>query len=245
MFARKSQTVLSDHYGKVIDHDENDGAASLGPAGEEEQDDFITLKRRDHELNERELPASSFLSKRKLKQGMSKKAMLSSKGNPTKLTFDDEGGAHAVYELGDEDDFAALGDAEELRKQFVAKEGEELAKQDVLDKQRVREKRLEKKRKRKEFERGGASGGADEDGNFDPMDEIVHPDFSGVDLGSGDSGDSGDEDHAQYERPARAPVTAKNRRARFEDDDVEPEDRAAKKPKVDLEALALQALSRR
>lgn len=77
------------------------------------------------------------------------------------------------------------------------------------------------------------------------MDEIVHPDFSGVDLGSGDSGDSGDEDHAQYERPARAPVTAKNRRARFEDDDVEPEDRAAKKPKVDLEALALQALSRR
>jgi ATP-dependent RNA helicase DDX10/DBP4 len=155
MFARKSQTILSDHYNKVVDHDgEDDRSGLLGPAGgDDDEDDFITIKRHDHELNERELPSSSFLSKRKLKQGMSKKAMLSTKGNPTKLTFDDEGGAHAVYELGDEEDFARLGDAAELRKQFVEKEGEELAKQDVLDKQRVKEKRLEKKRKRKEIER--------------------------------------------------------------------------------------------
>ncbi|GAA5991070.1 hypothetical protein JCM10908_006525 [Rhodotorula pacifica] len=240
MFARKSQTILSDHYNKVVDHDGDDDNQSglLGPAGEDEQDDFITIKRHDHELNERELPSSSFLSKRKLKQGMSKKAMLSTKGNPTKLTFDDEGGAHAVYELGDEEDFARLGDAAELRKQFVEKEGEELAKQDVLDKQRVKEKRLEKKRKRKEIERGGAGAG-DHDDNFEPLEEIVHPDFSGVDLGS----DSADDDRDTYERPARAPVASKTRRARFDDDDdEEPE---AKKPKVDLETLALQALSRR
>ena len=155
MFARKSQTILSDHYNKVVDHDgEDDRSGLLGPAGgDDDEDDFITIKRHDHELNERELPSSSFLSKRKLKQGMSKKAMLSTKGNPTKLTFDDEGGAHAVYELGDEEDFARLGDAAELRKQFVENQGEELAKQDVLDKQRVKEKRLEKKRKRKEIER--------------------------------------------------------------------------------------------
>ena len=74
------------------------------------------------------------------------------------------------------------------------------------------------------------------------MDEIVHPDFSGVELGSDSGGDDNDDDGDTYERPARAPVVAKNRRARFEDEDGE---REAKKPKVDLEALALQALSRR
>ncbi|GAA5860959.1 hypothetical protein JCM3774_003201 [Rhodotorula dairenensis] len=254
MFARKSQTILSDHYNKVVDHDgEGDASGLLGPAGEDEQDDFITIKRHDHDLNERELPSSSFLSKRKLKQGMSKKAMLSTKGNPTKLTFDDEGGAHAVYELGDEEDFARLGDAAELRKQFVEKEGEELAKQDVLDKQRVKEKRLEKKRKRKEIERDAHGHGGAGDDNFDPLDEIVHPDFSGVELGSDSGGDDDDDDGrhgATYERPARAPVVAKSaRRARFADDDDDDGgaegERAAKKPKVDLEALALQALSRR
>ncbi|TKA55913.1 hypothetical protein B0A53_01610 [Rhodotorula sp. CCFEE 5036] len=247
MFARKSQTILSDHYNKVVDHDgEDDRSGLLGPAGgDDDEDDFITIKRHDHELNERELPSSSFLSKRKLKQGMSKKAMLSTKGNPTKLTFDDEGGAHAVYELGDEEDFARLGDAAELRKQFVENQGEELAKQDVLDKQRVKEKRLEKKRKRKEIEREVHGLGANGDDNFEPMDEIVHPDFSGVELGSDSGGaDNDDDDRDSYERPARAPVVAKNRRARFEDDD-EDREREAKKPKVDLEALALQALSRR
>ena len=76
------------------------------------------------------------------------------------------------------------------------------------------------------------------------MDEIVHPDFSGVELGSDSGGADNDDDRDTYERPARAPVVAKNRRARFEDDDEDGE-REAKKPKVDLEALALQALSRR
>ncbi|KAJ8293796.1 ATP-dependent RNA helicase dbp4 [Rhodotorula toruloides] len=235
MFARKSQTVLSDHYNKVIDRDE-DNDALVGGAEDDGDDDFMTIKRRDHELNESELPASSFLSKRKLKQGMSKKAMLKTKGNSTKLVFDDEGGAHEVYELGDEEDFAKLGKAEDLQKEFVAKEGAELARQDVLDKQRQKEKRQEKKRKRRDMERGGTSYG-DDGAEFEPAGEIIHPDFSDIDFS--DREDDADE---PAERPARAPVTKKQRRARFEEEDEEPE---AKKPKVDLEALALQALSRR
>ncbi|BGP33309.1 ATP-dependent RNA helicase dbp4 [Rhodotorula toruloides] len=235
MFARKSQTVLSDHYNKVIDRDEDNDALG-GGAEDDGDDDFITIKRRDHELNESELPASSFLSKRKLKQGMSKKAMLKTKGNSTKLVFDDEGDAHEVYELGDEEDFAKLGKAEDLQKEFVAKEGAELARQDVLDKQRQKEKRQEKKRKRRDVERGGVSYG-DDGAEFEPAGEIIHPDFSDIDFSDRD--DDADE---PAERPARAPVTKKQRRARFEEENEEPE---AKKPKVDLEALALQALARR
>ena len=160
MFNRKSQTILSDHYTKLIDHsddeeeDEKKGkssstktkaSTSLLGGDEDDQDDFITIKRRDHDLNESELPSSSYLSKRKLKQGQSKKAMLSHRGNPTKLVFDDEGDSHALYELGDLEDFEKQGDEAEKEK---------LKEQDVKDKERQKELRREKKRKRKEIERG-------------------------------------------------------------------------------------------
>ncbi|GAA6006800.1 RNA-dependent ATPase HCA4 [Rhodotorula paludigena] len=265
MFARKSQTILSDHYTKLIDHnsdDESAGSDALAPSAapkgkgkgkkaallggaDDDEDDFITLKRRDHTLDEAQLPESSYLSKRKLKMGQSKKAMLSTRGNPTKLVFDDDGGAHELYELGDERAFAELGDADALRKEFVEREGRALQEQDVLDKERQKEARREKKRKRKEIER--EFRGDDGEGfEFEPTDEIVHPDFSDIDLPSASDNDDDDDKAARApaERPARAPVQPKKggRRARFEEDDDEP---SAKKAKVDLEALALQALSRR
>ncbi|GAA5916607.1 hypothetical protein JCM6882_009174 [Rhodosporidiobolus microsporus] len=243
MFARKSQTILSDHYTKLIEHDDDSAASApegdlLGGAPDGgDEDDFITLKRRDHTLDESALPSSSFLSKRKLKMGQSKKAMLSTKGNPSKLVFDDEGEGHAIYELGDEEDFAALGDAEDLRKEFVRSEAERLGRQDVLDKERQKEKKREKKRKLKDMEREARSE-FDADGptlDF-PNGDIIHPDFSDIDL------PSASEDEAPREKAARAPVHKKQRRARFEDDDGEEE---APRQKVDLEALALQALARR
>lgn len=157
MFNRKSQTILSSHYAKLIDRsasptsggeDDNDLTA---PASKVD-DDFITLKRRDHALEEDKLPESSYLSKRKLKMGTSKKAMLSSHDNPTKLVFDDEGAAHAIYELGDEEDFRKDGDARAQREQFVLLEAERLRVADVEDKERAKDKRREKKRKMKEYE---------------------------------------------------------------------------------------------
>ncbi|GAA5993851.1 hypothetical protein JCM11641_000956 [Rhodosporidiobolus odoratus] len=252
MFARKSQTILSDHYNKLIDRDDAEASTSdlLGgaAAGGDDEEDFITLKRRDHTLDESALPASSFVSKRKLKMGQSKKAMLSTKGNPNKLVFDDEGEGHAIYELGDEEDFAALGDAENLRKEFVEKEKAALSKQDVLDKERQKEKKRDRKRKRKDAE--NVDDGNGEGFDFDPTDEIVEPDFSGIDIPSGseDGFDprhadrDDDSDEAPRERAARAPVHKKQRRARFEE---EHEEHAPKQPKIDLEALALQALARR
>ncbi|GAA6011808.1 hypothetical protein JCM10207_004251 [Rhodosporidiobolus poonsookiae] len=245
MFARKSQTILSDHYTKLISHDDEAGASGstdLLAAGAGDDDDFMTIKRRDHALDESALPASSFVSKRKLKMGQSKKAMLSTKGNPSKLVFDDEGEGHAIYELGDEDDFRALGDAEEQRRAFVEKEGRALKQQDVLDKKRAKEKKRERKRKRKDGDREAHGDGEGLD--FDPTDEIVHPDFSGIDLPSGsEDGFGGGYQSAEEpdERPARQPVAKRQKRARFEE---EGEDVPAQK-KVDLEALALQALARR
>jgi ATP-dependent RNA helicase DDX10/DBP4 len=198
--------------------------------------------------------------------GQSKKAMLSSKGNPSKLVFDDAGDSHAIYELGDEETFREAGDAEQQRKEFVDKAGQALAKQDLVDKERQREKKRELKRKRKDVEREvrlafpsfpscvnctdellstQSRGDTGEGLDFDPDDEIVHPDFSGIDLGS-DSDDGGrgggegyDSDEAPQEKAARPPVQKKQRRARFDEEDEE------ERPKVDLEALALAALARR
>ncbi|GAA5829928.1 hypothetical protein JCM3766R1_006704 [Sporobolomyces carnicolor] len=259
MFNRKSQTILSDHYTKLIDHsdDEDDGknkkgkkqkggAASVSLVGgdDEDQDDFITIKRRDHDLNEAELPSSSYLSKRKLKQGQSKKAMLSTRGNPTKLVFDDEGDGHAIYELGDLDDFEKQGDAQEQQKRFVELEKEKLKEQDVKDKERQKELRREKKRKRKEIERGSDGESGDEGGyEFAPTGDIIHPDFDDVELPSADSDDDLDRPTFHSSSTTNGPNKKKQRRARFDDDDhADDAPGASAAPQIDLEALALQAL---
>ncbi|GAA6015667.1 hypothetical protein JCM11491_007189 [Sporobolomyces phaffii] len=260
MFNRKSQTILSDHYTKLIDHSDDEGsdAGAEGASGskkkastslvggdDEDQDDFITIKRRDHDLNEAELPSSSYLSKRKLKQGQSKKAMLSTRGNPTKLVFDDEGDGHAIYELGDLDDFEKQGDAAEQQKKFVESEKLKLKEQDVKDKERQKELRREKKRKRKEIERGSDGESGDEGGGyeFEPSGEIVHPDFDDIELPSADSDDDLDRPSFHSAPTSSGPNKKKQRRARFDDDDAGSEQPPA--PKIDLEALALQALARK
>ncbi|GAA5843528.1 hypothetical protein JCM5353_005445 [Sporobolomyces roseus] len=243
MFNRKSQTILSDHYTKLIDHssdDDNEGDDAkegklVGGDDVDDNDEFITIKRRDHDLVESELPSSSYLSKRKLKQGQSKKAMLSHRGNPTKLLFDDEGDSHAIYELGDLEEFEKGGDAAEQQKKFVEMEKEKLKEADVKDKERQKELRREKKRKRKEIEQGSEGESGDEGGGgggFEAPDgEIIHPDFDDIEIPSGS-----DDDRPTFDSAPKK----KQRTARFEE-----EDEPTPAPKVDLEALALQALARR
>lgn len=277
MFNRKSQTILSDHYGKLVAHSdsENDDASDGESAGkslanpgvdDNDLDDFITLKRADHDIVDSELPESHFLSKRKLRMGQSKKAMLSKHGNPSKLVFDDEGKGHELYELVGEDDFKAAGDAKEQRQRFVEVEREALAQQDKLDKERAKEQRREKKRKRKAMEAGedvspiesfirregvlihaifsqydsGAGEGV-EIASMDGDDGYIEPDYDHL-LGSDPSDDEGEawydpEKERAKERARQAKATNKKRRVEREEEDAPPQ--------VDLEALALKALGKR
>ncbi|KAK4046831.1 ATP-dependent RNA helicase dbp4 [Microbotryomycetes sp. JL201] len=228
MFGRKSQTILSDHYNKLIDRsdDERDDLVDVG----NDEEDFITLKRRDHELNEAELPESNFVSKRKQKMALSKKAMLSQRGNPTKLVFDDDGTAREIYELKDEDEFKKDGDVQSQQAKFVEQERLALAKADVLDKERQKEKRREKKRKRKTAERddGEEVGAVIESGDDD--DGYTSPTFDGlVDF---DASDGDENDNGVY----RPRADTKRRK-------VDRELPAA--PAVDLEELALRALGKK
>ncbi|KAJ9096473.1 hypothetical protein QFC21_005295 [Naganishia friedmannii] len=164
MMARKNQDILSEHYRKLVrDDDEGQG---------EEEDDFMTVTRNVDPLAD--VPADSLVasledareaspstipamdldsaqSKRKAKLAHSKKEQVR-KGRPgDKKYFDDEGRLREVY--AGEEEFAAAGAAEGQREEYLRREREVMAREDVVDRQVAREKKQEKKRKRKLAER--------------------------------------------------------------------------------------------
>jgi ATP-dependent RNA helicase DDX10/DBP4 len=139
MFERKNQSVLSEHYGKHLDHS----------IPEDEDEDFFSLKRIDHALDDGAgSPQTNAVSKRQIKIGESKKAMAKYQSKGTKLVFDDDGEAHQLYEVKDDEEFRK-GDVREAGRQFVEQERGKLKDADVVDKELARDKRKEKKRKRK------------------------------------------------------------------------------------------------
>lgn len=142
MFERKN--VKLDHYSKMVGHDE-----------ENEEDDFMTIKRANHDLEvEPSNTEDQPLSKRKLKVGKSKKLKVKYGELGDKLVFDDEGLPHAVYEMKDREELERQGvDVVQLGQQFAAEKRSEMKVVDVEDKEVVKEKKREKKRKQKERER--------------------------------------------------------------------------------------------
>ncbi|KAL2840204.1 P-loop containing nucleoside triphosphate hydrolase protein [Aspergillus pseudoustus] len=92
-------------------------------------------------------------SKRREKLLKSKKKLLKFKGKGTKLIFDDEGNAHEIYEMEDEEAFKARGDAREQQAKFLAEEAQRTQAADLEDKAVAKQKKREKKEKRKARER--------------------------------------------------------------------------------------------
>ncbi|KAF9011962.1 P-loop containing nucleoside triphosphate hydrolase protein [Cyathus striatus] len=147
MFERKNQSILSEHYSKLIDHEPVSDA----------DDDFITLKRADHDLPEATPnEETENLSKRKQRLGRAKRALVTG-GNNHKLVFDDQGNPHEMYELADADDWfkekGGLVGVQEEGKKFAEGERGKMREADVVDKEEAKEKKREKKRKRKDREK--------------------------------------------------------------------------------------------
>ena len=127
----------------------------------DDDDEFITLKRADHDLPESSntllpLDSSADLSKRKLKLGKAKKT-IAKNGIAKKLVFDDAGKSHEIYEMADPDAwYEAKGGLVGAKKEgelFAQQEGLKMRVADVADKQEARNKKRDKKRKRKEKEK--------------------------------------------------------------------------------------------
>ncbi|KAF9349739.1 ATP-dependent RNA helicase dbp4 [Mortierella sp. AD094] len=197
MFNRKNQGVLAEHYTRLVDH-ESDKKGKLTD-GDDDDEDFLTLKRADHGLGGSDDDDSADsegepLPMSKRQQKMSKIERLKNQGKGNKLIFDEEGGAHEIYELEDEASFHAKGDARDQQKQFLEKEKKVMDRADVLDKSTAKEKLREKKLRRKEREREEMM-----DYDSDEEETVVtlgNADNSGSDGGDYDmdNGDDNDDD---------------------------------------------------
>ncbi|KAH0545538.1 ATP-dependent RNA helicase dbp4 [Glutinoglossum americanum] len=253
MFERRNQDVLADHYKKMIEEDDEIANVDDGLGDADEDDDFLTVKRYGYAddiegLNSSAAPVSKprlvtavgkepiiIDSKRREKLLKSKKKLLKFKGKGTKLVFDDEGNAHAIYELEDEVQFKERGPAENQRSKFVEEERERVRAADAVDKRLAKDKKRERKEKRRAREMAEREAG-----------EEVH-----VQLGASDDGEIGSGDDAEEGASRLVKKLPKKRAKKWFEDDSEDETRHAKKRKghtieaveepetlEDLEALA-------
>ena len=232
MYKRKNQGILSEHYQKLVGQDEEGSRPSTSLLGaDDDQEDFITLARVHHALPEGVAEQGELapdrdgeialqqedLSKRRQKLGMTKKGLQKLRGTGEKLRFDDEGGAHPLYELMGESE---MGDVEAARRAFVQQEAERMKDVDVLDKEAIKELKREKKRKRKERER-------EVDGEGRQAFLAAEDDDNGVvDIDFGSLSDRASDDENE-------PVSGKRRKAASQADSEE---------EIDLEEMALQKL---
>ncbi|KAG0203009.1 ATP-dependent RNA helicase dbp4 [Mortierella sp. NVP41] len=242
MFNRKNQSVLADHYTRLIDHDsDNKGAASKAGGGDDDDDDIFTLKRVDHDLGGDEIPEDAVLPISRRQQKMSKLEKIKNQGQGNKLLFDEDGQAHELYELEDEASFHAKGDASTQQKDFLEKEKKVMDRADVIDKSAAKEKLREKKAKRKQRERE------------DMMDDDSEDEEMVVTLGNpDDSDDQGGDylmDEDQSEEEEEEEETPKKRGWWQDKADAEESKKKRKVVEVDepqtlaeQEALALKLL---
>lgn len=229
MFDRRNQTVLSEHYLNI----------TKAQAEADEEDDFMTVKRTDHILNEDELPQLiAPTSKRAQKKALSKKASLSSKGNATKLKFDEEGHAHPVYELEGEEEFEKRGDAESQKRDYLSKETQLMTKVDEDDKLIAREKRQEKKRKRLEAIRREMEAAMEDDSNDEEGPMVAT-------LGTGNLSDDMESDSESEIQPRKRTRFADSDSDSDSDDDNKQQiiEMAAPETIEDLESLTSKLLS--
>ncbi|PKS07327.1 hypothetical protein jhhlp_005929 [Lomentospora prolificans] len=250
MFERTNQDVLSSHYTKLVG-DVEDGHDAQN--GEGDEDDFLSVKRvlNDEDLDEvskdfGSMPKTLDLggkeqliidSKRREKLLKSKKKLLKYRPTGERLVFDDDGNAHQIYELKNEEDFKQEGPVEEQRKKFIEDEAGRVKEADAEDKmlakQRIREKREKRKAREREerelekAERTGAgtvvelAGGDDDDDGADPLALLRSLPVSG---GAGDS-DFSSADEEEERRPK------KKAKKWFQDDDSDSDSSNRKKTK--------------
>lgn len=89
MFLRKNQNILSEHYNKLIDFEDEDNLLDSKEQGQAD-DEFITIKRRDHKLeSDEEAEPMLPTSKRQLK--LTKKDLAKKQSRGERIIFDDEG----------------------------------------------------------------------------------------------------------------------------------------------------------
>ncbi|CAO3692842.1 unnamed protein product [Rhizopus stolonifer] len=151
MFKRKNQDILSEHYSKLVDYEGD----KIHVDDQDDDEEFMTIARKDHTLesDEEDIADAETENISKRKQKMTKKDRIKTMPRGEKLVFDEDGEAHALYELVSEQDFKNDGAVKDQIKAFIDEKGALMKTADTEDKELVKQKKLEKKIKRKERER--------------------------------------------------------------------------------------------
>jgi ATP-dependent RNA helicase DDX10/DBP4 len=202
MFERKNQDVLAEHYQKLVRDGDDEAPADefsgAGATNNAADDDFMAVKRRipaDDDFGDLgadkvpEVPPGGRLvhiagasqpivvdSNRREKLLQSKKKLTKLMDKGKKLVFDDDGNAHEIYELEDEEQWRAKGVPEAQRQKFIEAAREVVQTADIEDKATAKEKRKERLRKRKERERAELAGEGGEDAGVelpDPGEDLL------------------------------------------------------------------------
>ena len=173
-------------------------------------------------------------SKRREKLLKSKKKLLKLKDKGSKVIFDDEGNAHQIYELEDEEAFRARGATDDQRRRFLEEGAERVKEADMADKAMAKEKKKAKREKRKEREKAeeGGEGGTVLQGGEDAM-----ANFLADAQGGASDDDSGAEEVEQHPQ--------KRQKKWFENDKAAERTRGAEREIetfADLEAEAARLL---
>ncbi|KAI5363166.1 putative ATP-dependent RNA helicase DEAD-box, Helicase superfamily 1/2, ATP-binding protein [Septoria linicola] len=258
MFERQNQDILAEHNRKLVRDDDADINRLDGeqvsdddlfavkrriPAGEDPSDASESADEEDAVgIKTINIPGAKtplvLDSKRREKLLKSKKKLTKLKDKGQKLVFDDEGNAHQLYELDNEDDFRAKGEAEEQRQRFLQREAERAAEADVEDKALAKEKRRAKREKRKEKERSTAQEGSGDEGEDGGVGlEDARDDFANF-LNDTRDDHSSEGESEEDERPQKKPkwFQEKGKRKDLGEQEMEIESFG------DLEAAAAAAL---
>ncbi|KAI8917411.1 hypothetical protein BC831DRAFT_438554, partial [Entophlyctis helioformis] len=137
MFEKKNLTVLSEHYAKLKDMSDSD------------EDEFLSLKRANHDIIDDEMPASAMsdLTHRQLLKA--KKKELKARGLGKRMIFDEDGNAVLAYKMETLDEFNKSQDIDERRQTFLDETAAKMRSADAVDRAAARERLREKKRARK------------------------------------------------------------------------------------------------
>ncbi|KXS19658.1 DEAD-domain-containing protein [Gonapodya prolifera JEL478] len=206
LFQRKNQTVLSEHYRKLI----NPSATGFHEEGlDDGEQDIFELKRKDHDLEGlEETQKVTEMSKRQVARRKEKE--LKSRGTAKKAVFDDEGNAVSVYQLEDEDGFHASinGDITSKIAANLESARQDMKKVDTVDKVTEKEKRRAKKAAKKEAERKKKTASREGKGTTVVLGRSDQADGEAMDYESDDGfSDGGGDASEQYDSGEDIPAS--------------------------------------
>ncbi|KAI8997958.1 P-loop containing nucleoside triphosphate hydrolase protein [Gaertneriomyces semiglobifer] len=180
MFEKKNLTILSDHYAKLkATESDSDAEGDIGSGNDE--DDFLTLKRVDHDIDDIQIPAAraptEAPSHRQILKAKQKE--LKERGTNKKVYFDEDGNVMDAYKLETLEEFVQKEDLDSRQSKYLETEKEGMSEADKIDKAIAKERLKQKKKEKRLKERAARQ---EESGpvtvTLGPSADVAHDDFS-------------------------------------------------------------------